>query len=120
MGEARGMMNFGIPSIQLKMMAPKFDQQWALRQRSGSPTDQNQMLRLVQRIPVGLDVRLEGATLQVKDLLHLRPGDVVSLDIPERRPAEMQVNGCRKFLGRLVAAGNTRGFAIEEAAPEHR
>ena len=120
MGEARGMMNFGVPSIQLKMMGPRFDQQWSLRQRSGSRTDQNQMLRLAQRIPVALDVRIEGATIKVKDLLRLSMGDVLSLDIPQRRPAEMQVNGCRKFLGRLVAAGNTRGFAIEEAAPDHR
>lgn len=116
MGEARGMMNFGIPSIQLKMMGPKFDQQWSPKRRGSSAKDRNQMMRLVRRIPVDAEVRLEGASLRIEELLGLGPGDVVSLGIPVRRPAEVQVNGRRKFTGRLVAAGQTRGLAIEDAA----
>jgi flagellar motor switch protein FliM len=120
MGEARGMMNFGIPSIQLKMMGPKFDQQWSIRRRHGPNAGQAQMAALLSQVPVGLDVRLEGATLKVEELLRLVPGDVVSLDIPLKRPAEMQINGQKKFRGRLVAAAGIRGFSVEEPVQDHR
>ena len=115
MGEASGCMNFGIPSIQLKMMGPKFDQQWSPKRRESSARDRHQMLRLVRQVPVDLDVRLKGASLRIEDLLGLEHGDVVSLGIPVRRSAEVRVNGNRKFSGKLVAAGQTRGLAIQES-----
>lgn len=118
MGEARGMMNLGIPSIQLKMMGAKFDQQWSMRQRHGDAGGKTVMAALLRRMPVAVDIRLEGATLKVRELLRLAPDDVVSLDIPLGRPAEMQLNGCRKFWGQIVAAGGVRGFRVEEKVQE--
>ena len=114
MGESRGMMNFGIPSILVKMMGQKFEQQWSIRRRSSTKTGRDRMLSLVQRVPVGMDSRIEGAKLSVQNLLELKKGDVISLDIPARRPVEVQVSSKPKFLGEIVTSGNTRAVLIHD------
>ncbi len=114
MGEVRGMMNFGVPSIMVKMMGQKFEQQWSIRRRSGSADEQRRMARIARRVPVGLEAVLHGARLKVSDVLALQPGDVVSLDIPLKEPAEIEVGGVSKFTGEVVVAGNRRGVSIEK------
>lgn len=114
MGESRGMMNFGIPSILVKMMGQKFEQQWSIRRRTSTKTGRQRMLSLVERVPVGMDSRIEGAKLSVQNLLELKKGDVISLDIPARRPVEVHVNSKPKFLGEIVTSGNTRAVLIRD------
>jgi flagellar motor switch protein FliM len=67
-------------------------------------------------VPARLEARVQGAKMAVRDLLNLQHGDVVSLDISIQRPAEIQVNGKRKFSGEVVAAGNARGILVNETA----
>ncbi len=116
MGETRGMMNFGIPSILVKMMGQKFEQQWSIRRRSDSQTDRRRMRELIKQVPSRLDARVQGAKIAVRDLLSLQQGDVVSLEISMQKLAEIQVNGKQKFSGRVVAAGNARGILVNEPA----
>ncbi len=112
LGESRGMMNLGIPSIIVKMMGQKFEQQWSIQRRSGSDAEQNEMRSLLNRVPLNIEARMTGASIQVKDLLALEAQDVISLDIPVRRPVELRVNGRGKFLGEIVADGNHRGVVV--------
>ena len=103
MGEARGMMNFGVPSILIKMMGQKFEQQWSIQRSTGSLDERHRMQALVKRVPVAIDAQLVGAKVTVRDLLGLQAGDVVSLDLPLRRQAQLHVNGKSKFKGEVVA-----------------
>jgi flagellar motor switch protein FliM len=119
MGETRGMMNFGIPSILVKMMGQKFEQQWSIRRRADGHADHQRTQRLISQIPLSLDARIEGANLGVRDLLELEPGDVISLDIPAHRPVELKVNGRSKFRGEMVACGNKRGVLIASRIEQH-
>ncbi len=112
MGESRGMMNLGIPSIMVKMMGQKFEQQWSIQRRSGSSDEQNQMRLLLNRVPLGLEALVAGAKIRVEDLLNLEQEDVISLDIPVSRPAELRVNGKSKFRGEIVATGSKRGVLV--------
>ena len=112
MGDIRGMMNFGVPSILVKMMGQKFEQQWSIRRRSGSQAEQSRMRAVVKQIPVSVEALMEGAKIRLTDLLELRVGDLISLDLPVQRPARIKVNGRGKFNGEIVAVGNTRGIQI--------
>src|SRR5271156_3438581 len=47
-GELSGMMNIGIPSIIVKMLRHKFDQQWSVRKSHSTEEEQARMLRLVK------------------------------------------------------------------------
>ena len=44
-GEAVGMMNIAMPSIVIKMMRQKFDQQWSVRKTHASEVEQRRVLR---------------------------------------------------------------------------
>lgn len=113
MGEARGMMNFGIPSIVVKMMGQRFEQQWSIRRRSPTGTEQQRIHSLVKKAPVRLEARVSGASISMQEVLNLEQGDVVSLDIPTKRPATLSVNGSPKFEGEIVVSGHKRGVAVQ-------
>jgi flagellar motor switch protein FliM len=64
-GDTAGMMNIGIPSIVVKMLRHKFDQQWSLRKTHASEDDLNRMLKKLRTVPLHLEARLNGPTLSV-------------------------------------------------------
>ena len=113
-GDNAGMMNIGIPSIVIKMLRNKFDQQWSLRKAQSSDEEQSRILRLVRSSELHLDGRLTGPTLNVSDLMGLNENDVLLFDYPVGRMIDLAVNGKAKYRGHIVSAGNKRAFQIEE------
>jgi flagellar motor switch protein FliM len=112
-GDAGGMMNIAMPSVVIKMMRQKFDQQWSLRKTHASPSEQARILRLLRESVVTLESRLEGPTLTVEDLLGMEEGHLLVFDYPVGRPLELLVNGTRKFRGQVVRTGKKRACVIE-------
>jgi flagellar motor switch protein FliM len=112
--ENSGMMNIGMPSIIIKMLRQKFDQQWSVRRGESTETERARLLRLVKPALLHLDARLEGPTLQVGDLMRLKTGDVLAFDYPVNRPVNFLVNGKLKFRGQVGSTGRKRAFVIEE------
>jgi flagellar motor switch protein FliM len=56
--------------------------------------------------------------MKLRDLLKLNEGDVVSLEVPVRRPADHSVNGLKKFEGEIVIAGNQRGMVVDRRSSQ--
>lgn len=112
-GENRGMMNFGIPSIMVKMLGQQFEQQWSLRRKSPNQSDQQMMQNLVSRLPITVDARLTGGAVRTADLLQLEAGDVLAFDVPLTRPVTVAVNGKGKFQGEIVQTGRNRAVLIQ-------
>jgi len=113
-GDNAGMMNIGIPSIVVKMLRNKFDQQWSVRKSLSTEQEQSRILHLIRTSRLQLDGRLRGPTLSVADLMELQEDDVLVLDHAVDRLLELSINGKQKFAGRIVATGHKRGFQIEE------
>ncbi len=111
-GENAGMLNLGIPSITVKMLRQKFDQQWALRKVESSEATRQRILKLVRAAKVVADARLNDKTLRVGDLLNLQPGDILVFDYPITRPVEVELNGKRRFLGEVVSNGRKRAVIL--------
>lgn len=114
LGENSGTLNFAIPSINIKMIGQKFDQQWSLRKAESSAEEQARMLRLVRTASMKVQTLLNGPRLLVEDLLSLEEGDVLSFDYSLVRPLTSIVNGVPKFTGRVVNHGNKKAFLIED------
>jgi len=114
-GENSGMMNIGIPSIVIKMLRHKFDQQWSVRKSESTEDEQARIMRLIRPAQIHLDGRLVGPTLSVMDLMDLKADDVLTFDYPLGRFVDLTINGKLKFHGRVVTAGNKRAFQIEES-----
>lgn len=112
-GDNIGMMNIAVPSIIAKMMRQKFDQQWSMRRTQSTETEQAAMLARIRPSRLGVDVRLHGPRLLVRDLLRLAEGDVLTFDFPVDRPLAGLLNGTLRFRGRIVETGRKRGFLME-------
>jgi flagellar motor switch protein FliM len=117
-GDAAGMMNIGIPSIIVKMLRQKFDQQWSVRKSEATQDEHARMLRLIRPSNFLLDARLNGPTMGVATLLDLTEGDVVAFDYPMERPVDIAINGKLKYRGEVVTTGRKRAFQIQEPVVE--
>ncbi len=115
-GDNSGTMNLAIPSINIKMIGQKFDQQWSLRKTEPTAEEQGRMLDLVQSARMTLETRLEGPRLMVNDLLKLEAGDILSFDYPVSKPLVGTLNGLPKFNGQVVTTGKKRAFVVADRA----
>lgn len=109
-----GMINIGIPSIVVKMLRHKFDQQWSVRKTESTENEQARVLRLIRPAKMLIDGRLQGPTLTVEDLMDLKEDDVLSFDYPVSRLVDLCINGKIKFRGRIVSTGQKRAFEVQE------
>lgn len=114
-GDNAGMMNMGIPSITVKMLRQKFDQQWSMRRSQSSEDDQTRMLRLVQGSQLQLDARLQGPTLSFANLMALEPGKILTFDFGVDRDLDLLINGRTKYKAKVVAHGRKRAAKLGEA-----
>jgi flagellar motor switch protein FliM len=117
-GETAGMMNIGIPSIIVKMLRQKFDQQWSVRKTRATEEEHARVLRLIRPAIIHLDARLQGPTLSISTLLDLREGDVLEFDYPVNRPVDVIVNGKLKYRGEVVTSGRKRAFEVRDFVTE--
>jgi len=112
-GEISGTLNLAIPSINIKMIGSKFDQQWSLRKTEPTEAEQQRALTLIRNSAVQLEARLRGPKLRVRDLLDLKAGDLLQLDHRLDQLLDCDINGTTKFRGRVVNSNQKKGFLIE-------
>jgi flagellar motor switch protein FliM len=117
-GESIGMMNIAIPSIIIKMMRQKFDQQWSVRKSESTDSEQVRILDLIRNSEIELDVRLEGSSLAMKDLMKLEEGDVLVFDAVIRKPLHCLLNGVAKFRGHISAGDQKLCFCVAQPLNE--
>ncbi len=111
-GDSIGMMNIAMPSIIIKMMRQKFDQQWSLRKSAPTVEEERRMLELVQGSCVKSDAVLSGPKLLMRDLMNLQEGDVLSFEYPVTKPLNLILNGELKYRGDLVSAGRRAAIRV--------
>ncbi|MEP7352804.1 MAG: flagellar motor switch protein FliM [Acidobacteriota bacterium] len=114
LGEISGIMNLGIPSITLKMLRHKFDQQWSARRSHSSEEEHARVLRLIQPALLDVEAALRGPKMSVEKLLALKEGDVLAFDFPLDRPMELLVNGKARYRGEIVGSGRKQAFETLE------
>ena len=88
-----------------------------MRKSHASEAEQRRVLHAIRQAMLRLEVRMEGPTLAVRDLLELRVGNLLTFDYPVVRPIELTVNGVRKFAGQVVSTGKKRAFLVELVRP---
>jgi flagellar motor switch protein FliM len=117
--EARGRMNFGVPSVLVKMMGQKLEQQWSVKKQAGAAQLARRMESLLREVTVPLEARVSGGSMTIRDVLDLAPDDILSLGAPVTRPADVLVSGVTKFTARVVSVGLRRAVQVlaEEGGP---
>ena len=107
-----GMINLAIPSITMKSMVQKFDQQGFVDEVDPDETYQRRTLNLLSRAAITMEPRVD-SRLSVRDLLAMKVGSVVLFDHTTAQPIGCTANGKAKFEGSIVCEGERRAFAIE-------
>jgi flagellar motor switch protein FliM len=84
-----------------------------------SPAEPNQAdfernLALLANAQVELEVRLQGPTLAVTEILALKAGHVITFDYSLNKPLHGLVNGDLAIMGRVVGAGRKRAFQVDQ------
>ena len=118
-GENSGTLNLAIPSINIKMIGQKFEQQWSLRKTDPTEAEQQRIGKLIRNSEAALDVRLRGPGLLVRDLLEIEPGDLLRFDHRIDQLLVCEINGATKFQGKVVNSNQKKAFVIE-SMPEPR
>jgi flagellar motor switch protein FliM len=113
-GDSIGMMNIAMPSIIIKMMRQKFDQQWTLRKSASTDREQSRVLSLLRNAELPAEVLLSGPQLLLRDLMNLEEGDVLSFQFPTDRPLDLMLNGRQKYSGEIVNTGYRAAFRVQE------
>jgi flagellar motor switch protein FliM len=113
-GDNSGMMNLGVPSIIIKMLRQKFDQQWSVRKSESTEQERERILRLIKLAATLADARLQGPTLTVSELLEIRDGDILTFDFPVARPLDLLINTKLKFRGHVATDGRKKAFRVEQ------
>jgi flagellar motor switch protein FliM len=114
-GDNAGVVNLAIPSITLKAMRQRFDQQGTSQKVGSQLTAMAIRKKLARELMLNVECALAGASIRVRDLLSLEPGDVLDLGLPADSAMTALVNGRPHFEGEMVANGPRTAMVIRSA-----
>jgi flagellar motor switch protein FliM len=117
-GENIGMMNLAIPSITLKTVGQRFDQQWTSH-RSDNPTTELAIKRkLARELNVTLECVYSRNTILMKDLLSLSVGKILTLGPAFDETWDILVNGTPKFRGAVCVSPKNQLTVVLDGASD--
>jgi flagellar motor switch protein FliM len=101
-GDVRGMLNLCLPASAIEATGDAFVQGWHRTQREPSVTERLWLWESLNRVPIAVTASLE-TRFRARELVTLKPGDVMSLGVPIQTPVTVRVGRCAKFKARLIA-----------------
>ncbi len=120
LGRQEGHIRLCFPHTMLEPLL----QRLAARQWVGSATEspgarQTQLRQALADVSVPVAVQLATIRLPLRSILGLSPGEVLPLRLPVGAPAQVQVQGRPKFLGRVGRQGHHLAVQILGDPPRH-
>lgn len=117
-GEHSGLINLSIPSIIIKMMRQKVNQNVTMRRVQTGEVEQSRMLQLIRNARVTSEVWLSGTKMLLSDLIKIDEGDIIALDHPLSKTIDLRLNDTVKFKGHIVSSGSKRAFQVAKYSEE--
>ncbi|HLG55875.1 MAG TPA: flagellar motor switch protein FliM [Vicinamibacterales bacterium] len=110
--DTRGMVNLCIPAAAIEAVGEAFAQGWQRARRQPTADEETWLHANLGRVSLPVTALLE-TTLPARDLIALRPGDVLSLGHAATLPIDVHVGTVRRFGGRLTRVGSGTGVLVE-------
>ena len=117
--DTRGMLSLCFPAATIEPMADKFAQGWQRARRTPSPVERERLQANIGRIPLDVATVLE-TRLAARDLLALKPGDVISLGLAASSPVGVNVGQIRRFAGRLSTTSGGAAVRVERVTGDQQ
>lgn len=101
-GDVTGGMTIGYPHLLLESSISRLGAQRWQTQNAARPKPEVRARVLRELTHTSLELRafLGGATITVRDLLNLRDGQLLPLEVPPKDPVRVEIGAVPKFLGR--------------------
>jgi flagellar motor switch protein FliM len=119
-GDTEGQVAIAYPHLLLEPVMPKLNtHRWLpASQRASSPEERDSLYDSVQRLT--LDVRgvLTEFSLTVRELLDLRPGDVLALPCGPGTPATVELEGLPRFTAALGTMRRRKALQVLSVTPQ--
>jgi len=112
LGGHMGNFEIAVPEAFFQPAAPETDQDppsEALPQ-----AELEHKLGLIEDTFVEFEVKLQGPSLEFKELAELKPGQVLTFDYALHKPVQAVVNDAVTMPGHIVSSGRKRAFQIEQ------
>ena len=120
-GELRGAMSVCIPYLLLKPITTKLSaQRWfssSVKKNTGKYAAV--LARRLEKTYLTLGVRLGRADLSVDEIVHLKIGDVVTLERTQQEEVEVFIGNSVKFFGRPGTRGKKLAIHINRINPDN-
>ena len=113
-GEARGMLHFCVPAAVIEAAGAGFTQTWHRTRREPTPADRFNLRRNLGKVRLNVAATLD-TNFPARDLLQVKPGDVITLGHQVRHPLEIRVQDHTKFTGRLTVHHGRTGVRVENS-----
>jgi flagellar motor switch protein FliM len=110
--DARGMLNVCIPASVVEAVGERFAQGWHRQRRQPTPQEAAWLNANLGRVPLPVTALLE-TELSARELLALRPGDVLALGHSAAHPINIHIAAVPRFQGRLTRVGTRVGITVE-------
>jgi flagellar motor switch protein FliM len=110
-----GMMKLAIPSIFIKRLKTKFESLQQAPKAEATERDRLHVARLIKHAHVRFEAKIDGGSIPTRELIQLKPGDVLMLEHREERPMIASLNGRDLWHGSVGAAGQRLAFQIGSA-----
>ncbi|MBU0550974.1 flagellar motor switch protein FliM [Myxococcota bacterium] len=112
MENLRGMVQLVIPYSTVEPIRQHLSTGIQTESDEQENTWTEQISKHLQAVPVFAEVQLGRTRIHLRELLDLRPGDIISLDQPVNAPLLLSVEGCEKFTVRPVDVAGNLGAEI--------
>ena len=110
--DARGMLSICFPAATIETMEEKFAAGWQNKRRQPTAAERERLRTNLGRVPLPVTTLLE-TKLAARDLLSLKPGDVLTLSRPIVNPVDIKVGQIRRFVGRLTTSNAGAAVRID-------
>ena len=110
--ETRGMVNICIPAAAIEAVGEAFEQGWQRNRKQPTPEEEAWLHANLGRVRLPVTAVLE-TTLSARDLIALKPGDVLALGHPAAQPVDIHIGQIRRHGGHLTRHGTAAGVRIE-------
>ena len=115
LGEVRGFLRVCIPASTIETMEEKVAPGWHRRRRDPTASEQSKLHANLGRVPLQVNAMLE-TRFETRELLALRPGDVIALGHSASSPVDILIGKVRRFTGRLTTRDSGAAILIEQVS----
>lgn len=112
-----GTIRLCIPATVIEAAGDTFSQAWQRTQRAPTPEETARLAVNLGRVPLAVTAQL-ATTLSARELIALRPGDVLSLGHDSGHPVSVSVGNVTAYVGQLVVRNGSLAIRVQGQAPD--